>query len=128
MVNVYTRHRAECEHAEDMRWRRCRCPKWIRGVLINGKVVRESAKTRSWEQAERVARKMEEDADPTTADQAKPCRVTVAEAVQMFLKDEEARGLEAVSRKSRKPSSSASSNPGAKNANCFILTSSSPST
>jgi len=33
-------------------WRRCRCPKWLRGVLPNGETVQESAGTRSCEQAE----------------------------------------------------------------------------
>src|SRR5713226_396172 len=82
--------------------RRRRCPKWLRGVLPDGRPVRESAKTRSWEQAERNARKMEASADPTAAYQAKPRRVTVSEAIEMFLNDEEARGLEGSSRKKSK--------------------------
>lgn len=102
MLNVYTRHTADCDHSDDRRWRRCRCPKWFRGLLPNGVVVRESAKTRSWEQAERNARQMEAEADPTSAEQSKPRRVAVYEAVEMFLKDEEARGLQVVSRKKSK--------------------------
>lgn len=102
MLNVYTRHTADCDHSDDRRWRRCRCPKWFRGLLPNGVVVRESAKTRSWEQAERNARQMEAEADPTAAEQSKPRRVAVCEAVEMFLKDEEARGLQVVSRKKSK--------------------------
>ncbi len=102
MLNIYTRHKTDCEHAEDMRWRRCRCPKWIRGVLPNGIAVRESAKTRSWEQAERNAKQMEAEADPTASEQSKPRRVTVREAVEMFLNDEEARGLETTSRRKSK--------------------------
>lgn len=42
---------------------------------------------------------MEAEADPATADPVKPRRTTVREAVEMFLNDEEARGLEASSRK-----------------------------
>jgi len=101
MLNVYTRHTADCDHREDMRWRRCRCPKWLRGVLPNGTVIRESAGTRSWEQAERKARKKEADADPTREDDqaTEQRRVTVKQAVEAFLTDEEARGLEASSRK-----------------------------
>jgi integrase len=102
MLNVYTRHTADCDHSDDRRWRRCRCPKWLRGLLPNGLGVRESAKTRSWEQAERNARQMESEADPTAGEQSKPRRVTVREAVEMFLNDEEARGLEAASRKKSK--------------------------
>jgi integrase len=66
---------------------------------VNGAVVRESAKTRSWEQAERLARKMEADTDPTRSYQSRSGRISVRQAVQMFLADEEARGLEPSSRK-----------------------------
>jgi len=59
MLHVYTRHAADCGHANDTQWRRCRYPKWFRGVLPNAEAVRESAGTRSWEQAERNARKKE---------------------------------------------------------------------
>ena len=38
--------------------------KWINGTLPNGKFVRQAAKTRSWETAERKARLMEAQADP----------------------------------------------------------------
>ena len=99
MLAVYTRHSRNCEHAGDARWRRCRCPKWLRGVLPDGTVVRQSAKTRSWGRAEQKARKMEAEADPAAPDRVSPRRVTVKEAVRMFLEDEEARGLQASSRK-----------------------------
>ena len=36
MLTIYTRHAGDCDHRDDMNWRRCRCPKWIRGVLPNG--------------------------------------------------------------------------------------------
>src|SRR6185312_14564249 len=39
-------------------WRRCRCPKWIRGFL-DGKPSRSSAWTTDWEEAESKARDME---------------------------------------------------------------------
>ena len=67
--------------------------------MPNGEAIRESAGTRSWEQAERNARKKEAEADPTRIDQAQPRRATVKEAVRMCLEDEEARGLELSSRK-----------------------------
>ena len=102
MLNVYTRHSLDCEHAGDPRWRRCRCPKWVRGVLPNGQPARKSAKTRSWEKAEHRAREMEAEADPASANEIKPRRTSVREAVEMFLNDEEARGLEASSRKKSK--------------------------
>jgi hypothetical protein len=39
--------------------------------------------TRSWEQAERNARKKEAEADPTRVDQVKPRRTTVKDAIRM---------------------------------------------
>jgi integrase len=99
MLHIYTRHAADCSHANDTQWRRCRCSKWLRGVLPNGETLRESAGTRSWEQAERNARKKEVEADPTRVDQVQPRRETVKEAIRMCLEDEEARGLELSSRK-----------------------------
>lgn len=41
MLNVYTRHASDCGHIADLSWRRCHCPKWIRGVLPNGDAIRE---------------------------------------------------------------------------------------
>jgi integrase/recombinase XerD len=93
MLSVYTRHYPPCTQT-DSNHRRCRCPKWINGTLPTGKFVRVSAKTRSWENAERKARTMDINADPLR--QALPdvsLRVTVEEAVRDFLRDEEARQL-----------------------------------
>lgn len=99
MLHVYTRHSADCDHADNSQWRRCRCPKWLRGVLPSGATVRESAGTRSWEQAERVVRQKEAEADPTRVEELKPRRTTLKDAIRMCLEDEEARGLASSSRK-----------------------------
>ena len=87
---VYTRHAANCSHGEDRFWRRCRCPKWIRGVL-NGKAVRESANTRSWERADLKVRTMEQAHLPQIPKRA--ANVTIEEAVADFLEDERSRHL-----------------------------------
>jgi len=62
-VFVYTRHTADCPKRKDRFWRRCHCPKWIRGTL-HGREIRESAKTRSWERAEAQARSIENAGNP----------------------------------------------------------------
>jgi integrase/recombinase XerD len=93
MLRVYTRHYPPCPQG-DGNHRRCHCPKWINGTLPTGKFVRVSAKTRSWENAERKARIMEVNADPLRP--LRPdvsLRITVEEAVRDFLSDEEARQL-----------------------------------
>ncbi len=61
MLRIYTRHDSDCAYKGDMYHRRCRCPKWVRGVLPNQGPVRQSARTRSWEQAERYARELEQE-------------------------------------------------------------------
>ncbi len=88
----YTRHCPPCNQ-RDRRFRLCHCPKWIRGVLPNGRILRTSAKTRSWERAEKFARKLETENDPMGADLARTALATVREAVELFLGDQIGAGL-----------------------------------
>ena len=93
MLSVYTRHHPECAKKDDSTYRRCRCPKWLDGTLPgrSGR-FRVSAKTKSWEKAELVARKYENSA--LSGEELKPAKMpTVKEAVGVFLADAEARGL-----------------------------------
>lgn len=92
MLSVYTRHAQECDHRDDINWRRCRCPKWIQGIGNNGRPLRVTAKTRSWEQAETRAREMESAPDPSKP-QIKAA-ITIVEAVSSFRADEDGRCLE----------------------------------
>ncbi len=87
---VYARHTADCSNREDRFWRRCRCPKWIRGT-ISGKSIRSTAKTRSWERAEAVLRQIEAAECPPIGKADK--KVTIKEAVEAFLEDERSRHL-----------------------------------
>ena len=50
MPFVYTRHHPDCRNAGHKTWHRCSCPKWIWGSL-NGKFIRQSARTHRWEEA-----------------------------------------------------------------------------
>ena len=93
MLRVSTRHYPPCRHT-DSAYRRCRCPKWINGTLATGEFVRVSAKTRSWESAERKTRLMEINADPLRQSPPEPgLRIAIKDAVEAFLQDEEARQL-----------------------------------
>ncbi len=58
IASVYVRHASECPNRADRYFKRCHCPKWLYFVY-RGKKHRESARTRSWEKAERNARKKE---------------------------------------------------------------------
>ncbi|PYY21032.1 MAG: hypothetical protein DMG62_21065, partial [Acidobacteria bacterium] len=98
MLSVYTRHYPPCAQT-DSNYRRCRCPKWMNGTLPTGKFVRLSAKTRSWELAERKARALELAHDPLRPpDQPNALRIRIEQAVKDFLEDEEARQLAKTSR------------------------------
>jgi integrase/recombinase XerD len=113
MLSVYTRHYPPCAET-DSNYRRCRCPKWINGTLPAGNFIRLSARTRSWEKAERKARTLETDVEtaresgspssvtitpePAVTIAAKvvpdePVRITIKQAVKDFLQDEESRRL-----------------------------------
>jgi len=52
-ISVFTRHSAECPKT-DPQWKRCTCRKSLY-IYEDGKVSYKSAKTRSWEQAEKIA-------------------------------------------------------------------------
>ncbi len=90
MLSVYSRHYPPCP-SDDINYKRCRCPKWINGILgSDGPFVRRSAKTRSWEKAEDFKRKLEEEyeakqKDLEEASRPEPALVTVKDAVARFL-------------------------------------------
>jgi hypothetical protein len=91
VLSVYTRHYPPCPRT-DIHYRRCHCPKWIRGLLENSGGVRVSARTRCWHQAEGKARVME---------QAAAGRLTVESAVDAYIKDDEGRNLSRATVKQR---------------------------
>jgi hypothetical protein len=61
--------------------------KWIDGY-VDGKRIRQSAKTRSGEQAERKARSLEDASDPAKPSQPKVTTIADADAVDAFMADE----------------------------------------
>ena len=64
LLSVYTRHHPDCRNAGDKNWRRCTCPKWIWGSL-NGRFIRQSARTHRWEEAEELRRELAERLPPS---------------------------------------------------------------
>src|SRR3984885_12214000 len=89
MLSVYSRHYPPC--SDDINYKRCRCPKWINGILgSDGPFIRRSAKTRSWEKAEDFKRELVEEYEAKQqglqeASRPKPALVTVKDAVSRFL-------------------------------------------
>jgi integrase len=78
-VEVFARHSKDCPHKNNRYYRKCRCRKWI---AIAGVDKRVSAKTRSWETAEKMAREMSESPAATIA-----TVWTVRQAVVSYLDD-----------------------------------------
>jgi hypothetical protein len=96
-ISVFTRHSPDCTKKTDKNWKRCDCRKWLY-VYEDGLPSRISAKTRSWEQAERFAqaerdrrdpvrRKLQETEDEKVRQVAfqKSKDITVADAVDRWL-------------------------------------------
>lgn len=113
MLSVYTRHHSDCKNAGDKTWHRCSCLKWIWGSL-NGKFIRQSAKTHRWEEAEELRWWLSEGLLPANRPAARPDlavdapvprregsnserpqkpRVTVETAVEAYLADATSRGV-----------------------------------
>ena len=62
-ITVFVRHSADCPKGDDPQWKRCKCRKSLY-IREGGKTQYLSAKTRSWEQAERVAQTERDKRDP----------------------------------------------------------------
>ncbi len=62
-ITVFTRHSEKCPKAANPQWKRCNCRKSLY-IREGGKTTYISAKTRSWEQAERVAQSERDKRDP----------------------------------------------------------------
>src|SRR6516165_7688520 len=96
-IDVFTRHSADCPHKDDRYWKRCRCRKWF---YIDSSRKRIPAMTRSWQEAEAKARKMEQEAEAREKAAAiglilpaTPTSKTVRQAVEHFLANKKQAGL-----------------------------------
>jgi integrase/recombinase XerD len=97
-VTVYPRHNAACSKRGAKQIRHCQCPKWIY-ENYNGTDRRYSAKTRSWNIAEKIRQEIEDSHDPIKAElkklketqQAK--RIPISDAAESYFLDVAARHL-----------------------------------
>ena len=86
MLSLYRRHRSKCPQANDRISRKCRCAIWATGT-IEGKPFRQSLKTRNFERAEILKRKLEDGVTPREKG------ITIKDATDAFIKDCQARNL-----------------------------------
>jgi integrase/recombinase XerD len=100
-VQVYTRHGSKCKFKADITSRKCKCPKWLYVYEGEGRGAgrRISAKTRSWEEAEKEAQKLRDDFDPVKRElkrlKEKSVNKTVAitDVADAFRNDSKSRGI-----------------------------------
>lgn len=93
MLNAYKRHSPNCPHRhEGRKYRRCKCRLWVDGFL-NGEEIRESLKTRSWDEAQEIIREWETAGRRDTERGSDTNPVAVSQACNEFLADAEARKL-----------------------------------
>lgn len=59
VVAIFVRHSADCKYRDDETWKRCDCRKHFRWTR-NGKQFRRKAGTRSWSEAEKLKRALED--------------------------------------------------------------------
>jgi hypothetical protein len=70
-VAVCTRHKPECPNKGNPYWRKCCCIKYLY-LYANGASRQISAKTRSWEKAEKRAQDIRESFNPARQLQREP--------------------------------------------------------
>src|ERR1700688_3514653 len=93
MLTIYRRHLKKCEHkSEGRKYRRCRCPIWVDGILGEGRVLR-SLGARDWTRALELPRQWEVDGREALKNSAAPDPITVVIAAEEFVADAKAREL-----------------------------------
>jgi integrase/recombinase XerD len=95
IVTIFVRHGLvdgkPCKYADDETSKRCSCPKHLRWTR-NGKQFRKSAGTRSWAEAERSKRGIEDQLEGKTPE-SKPEGKGIQECVAIFITDKRVQGI-----------------------------------
>jgi integrase/recombinase XerD len=89
-VNIFTRHRLNCQHKAKESFNRCYCPKFAQWS-DNGRVNRQTLKTDSFDVATRKAYELQALVDAGKNPSAQG--VTVKQAVESYIADKEAQRL-----------------------------------
>ncbi len=92
VVTVWRRHSAKCPYKSNRGCRKCKCRVWLEW---GPERKRKSAKTRSWEQGEKIARAMEQAHERASLGEKPQVEaVTVELAVESFLSAKKGEGLD----------------------------------
>ena len=90
-IVIYVRHSEGCPHASDERSRKCNCRKFVRWSA-GGKQHKKAAKTRSWPQAEKFKRTLEDQFSGVIAPLSADVKL-LSEAIDLFLTDKRSEGV-----------------------------------
>ena len=93
LITIFVRHSRDCKYGGDEFCKRCRCRKHLRWTQ-SGTQYRRMAGTRSWEEAEQVKRRLEDQlAGRAPAVPENNGARSVVDAVSFFLKDKKVQGV-----------------------------------
>lgn len=97
VITIFVRHGMKdgkpCKYAGDEFSRRCKCPKHLRWTQ-GGKQYRRKAGTRSWEEAERVKRQLQNQlSGERSQDETRNDERSVLEAIELFKADKKVQGV-----------------------------------
>lgn len=101
VVTIFVRHSTDCKHKGDEFHKQCRCRKHLRWSS-GGKQYRQSAQTRSWEQAEKRKKVIELQFDSgATPEQAAAAalpasRKTLGQAIKTFISGKENQNIDSM--------------------------------
>lgn len=93
IITIFVRHALDCKYSQDETWKRCDCPKHLRWTHER-KQHRASARTRSWAEAERRKREIEDQLSGH-APEVKPDETQrgLQASVDIFLQDKKNQGV-----------------------------------
>jgi integrase len=91
VITIFVRHSADCKYAGDEFCRRCNCRKHFRWTQ-NGKQYRRKADTRSWEQADKKRRELEDQLAGRVSKETHE-GLLLAQAIETFAANKEAQGI-----------------------------------
>lgn len=92
VVTIYVRHSADCKYAGDEFARRCQCRKHLRWTF-NGVRYRKPTGTRSWAEAEKAKRDVEDQLSGKITETKETPVKPIAEAIDLFIADKKVQGL-----------------------------------
>lgn len=92
LITIFVRHSSGCKYAGDEFSKRCNCRKHFRWTQ-NGTQYRRTAGARSWEEAERTKRELEDQLSGRTPEVKSEARRGVQDAIEVFLQDKQNQGV-----------------------------------